>query len=82
VIMLVRRGAVTALAAGPEVPAAAAAAGGSPAGLNGHVKPRPDANYIFFGVFMTGRGKIELRNPRLEPYPELSASPPSLTTNP
>ena len=29
----------------------------------------PDANYIFFGVFLNGRGQIELRNPQLEPYP-------------
>jgi RNA polymerase sigma-70 factor, ECF subfamily len=25
----------------------------------------PDANYIFFGVFLNGRGQIELRDPRL-----------------
>ena len=31
----------------------------------------PDANYIFFGVFLTGRGQIELRNPQLEPHPAL-----------
>ena len=30
----------------------------------------PDANYIFFGVFLNGRGQIELRNPQLEPHPE------------
>ena len=29
----------------------------------------PDANYIFFGVFLNGRGQIELRNPELEPHP-------------
>ena len=29
----------------------------------------PDANYIFFGVFLTGRGQIELRNPELDPHP-------------
>ena len=29
----------------------------------------PDANYIFFGVFLNGRGQIELRNPQLEPNP-------------
>jgi len=29
----------------------------------------PDANYIFFGVFLNGRGQIELRNPQLEPHP-------------
>jgi RNA polymerase sigma-70 factor (ECF subfamily) len=29
----------------------------------------PDANYIFFGVFLTGRGQIELRNPELQPHP-------------
>src|SRR5580700_5572208 len=29
----------------------------------------PDANYIFFGVFLNGRGQIELRNPQLTPHP-------------
>jgi hypothetical protein len=29
----------------------------------------PDANYIFFGVFLNGRGQIELRNPELDPHP-------------
>ena len=29
----------------------------------------PDANYIFFGVFLNGRGQIELRNPQLDPHP-------------
>ena len=29
----------------------------------------PDANYIFFGVFLNGRGQIELRNPELTPHP-------------
>jgi len=29
----------------------------------------PDANYIFFGVFLSGRGQVELRNPQLEPHP-------------
>jgi RNA polymerase sigma factor (sigma-70 family) len=29
----------------------------------------PDANYIFFGVFLNGPGQIELRNPQLEPHP-------------
>jgi hypothetical protein len=27
----------------------------------------PDANSIIFGVFLVGRGQIELRNPQLEP---------------
>ena len=27
----------------------------------------PDANNIIFGVFLNGAGKIELRNPQLEP---------------
>ena len=27
----------------------------------------PDANSIIFGVFLDGRGQIELRNPQLEP---------------
>jgi len=29
----------------------------------------PDANYVFFGVFLNGPGQIELRNPQLEPHP-------------
>jgi hypothetical protein len=29
----------------------------------------PDANYIFFGVFLTGRGQIELRDLQLEQHP-------------
>ena len=29
----------------------------------------PDANLIIFGVFLNGRGQIELRNPELEPHP-------------
>jgi len=29
----------------------------------------PDANYIFFGVFLTGRGQIELRNPQFDSHP-------------
>jgi len=29
----------------------------------------PDANYIFFGVFLNGPGQIELRNPQLDPDP-------------
>jgi RNA polymerase sigma factor (sigma-70 family) len=29
----------------------------------------PDANNIIFGVFLTGRGQIELRDPELEPLP-------------
>jgi bifunctional DNase/RNase len=40
----------------------------------------PDANYIFFGVFLTGRGQVEFRNPQLEPHPELSAPPPPSAT--
>jgi hypothetical protein len=27
----------------------------------------PDANNIIFGIFLNGGGKIELRNPQLEP---------------
>ena len=29
----------------------------------------PDASLIIFGVFVNGRGQIELRNPELEPHP-------------
>jgi RNA polymerase sigma-70 factor (ECF subfamily) len=29
----------------------------------------PDAGLIMFGVFLNGRGRIELRNPELEPHP-------------
>jgi DNA-directed RNA polymerase specialized sigma24 family protein len=29
----------------------------------------PDAILIIFGVFLTGRGQIELRNPELQPHP-------------
>jgi len=28
-----------------------------------------DANFIFFGVFLNGRGQLGLRNPELEPHP-------------
>ena len=34
-----------------------------------------DANYIFFGVFLNGRGQIELRNPQLEPHPASQQQP-------
>ncbi|MGH3284795.1 MAG: bifunctional nuclease domain-containing protein, partial [Streptosporangiaceae bacterium] len=30
----------------------------------------PDASLIIFGVFLDGRGQIELRNPQFEPHPE------------
>jgi hypothetical protein len=29
----------------------------------------PDANLIIFGVFLNGRGQIELRDPQLIPHP-------------
>ncbi len=29
----------------------------------------PDANLILFGVFLNGRGQVELRNPQLVPHP-------------
>ncbi len=29
----------------------------------------PDANLIIFGVFLNGRGQVELRNPQLVPHP-------------
>jgi hypothetical protein len=35
-----------------------------------------DANYIFFGVFLRGRGQIELRNLQLEPHPAIQLQQP------
>ncbi|MGC1289390.1 MAG: hypothetical protein WA895_41255, partial [Streptosporangiaceae bacterium] len=29
----------------------------------------PDASLIIFGVFLNGRGQIELRSPQLDPHP-------------
>ena len=41
----------------------------------------PDANYIFFGVFLRGRGQIELRNSQLDPHPaNQQQGPESLLT--
>ncbi|HLK77126.1 MAG TPA: bifunctional nuclease domain-containing protein [Streptosporangiaceae bacterium] len=41
----------------------------------------PDANYIFFGVFLRGRGQIELRNPQLEPHPASQEQQPGKASN-
>ena len=40
-----------------------------------------DANYIFFGVFLRGRGQIELRNPQLEPHPASQEQQPGKASN-
>jgi len=35
----------------------------------------PDASLVVFGVFLNGRGQIELRNPQLEPHPASQQQP-------
>ncbi len=42
----------------------------------------PDANRIIFGVFLTGRGQVELRNPELEPHPANPQQQPAQSTKP
>ena len=39
----------------------------------------PDATSIIFGVFLAGRGQVELRNPELEPHPANQQQQPGKT---